>query len=59
MPHNIIGIIHEGSPMVCKKINCKWSWWHGESNIRIGYKAIVGCSGEQKTLKNNLKKIVI
>jgi hypothetical protein len=55
MTHNIIGIIQEGGPMVCKKINCKWNLWHGEPNIRIGYKGIGGCTSEQKTFENNIK----
>jgi hypothetical protein len=37
--------------MVYKKINYKWSWWHGKPNIKKRYKAIGGCTSEQKTFK--------
>jgi Mrp family chromosome partitioning ATPase len=59
MAQNIIGIIHEGSPMVCKKKNCKQNWWHGEPKIKIGYEALGVARVSRKPLQNSIMIIGI
>jgi hypothetical protein len=59
MTQNIIGIVQEGDLMVHKKMNCKWSWWHKEPNIKIRYKLLGGAWVSIKPSQNNIKTTTI